>query len=348
MEFCFECYDLVGCNKKNLVGIVIKGDKKLELTVDVDGKFIEYPDYIVKEIFGTITCEELIEKFKTLKFTKKKDFIGEQPYFNWEFDFDDNCYRGKGYEPVFIKKVKKILHFEEIYNLAIKKFELSRGLSNAKDFFGTYKSFCKKGVRFSEDKQTSNGNNNVSKMTLKVTYRDEDLFSDDYDEYNYELKFYAGKMYSDVVSFMIEEFDDKEGFVKIYFLKPKELIGSETLYLNKTAPIEKEFDGSFGKIILELVSDEITQTIKDIVGEDKELISVVSDIVVKIKDLKKGTKTSIAKLIDYNPQISLVEPLIQGKVSYYVNQVCKKLEIKLVDKDKSIGGLAYFVEFKKG
>ena len=90
-------------------------------------------------------------------------------------------------------------------------------------------------------------------MTLKVTYRDEGIFDDEYDEYNYELKFYAGKMYSDVVSFMIEEFNDKEGYVKIYFLKPKELIGSETLYLNQTAPIEKKFDGGFGRIILELV-----------------------------------------------------------------------------------------------
>ena len=59
--------------------------------------------------------------------------------------------------------------------------------------------------------------------------------------------------------------------------------------------------------------------------------------------------TSIAKIIDYKPEVSYVEPIIQGKISRYVREVCKRIEIKL-EEDRSsisIGGLFYFHEFTK-
>ena len=42
---------------------------------------------------------------------------------------------------------------------------------------------------------------------------------------------------------------------------------------------------------------------------DKELVNLIFNIIIKIKDLPAETKTSIANLIDYKPEVSLVSPL---------------------------------------
>ena len=51
-------------------------------------------------------------------------------------------------------------------------------------------------------------------------------------------------------------------------------------------------------------------------------------------------------LINYNPEILPISPLVQGKINNYVNRICKKIEIKLID-DDSLGGLAFMQKFKK-
>ena len=94
---------------------------------------------------------------------------------------------------------------------------------------------------------------------------------------------------------------------------------------------------------------EILKLVADVTENNNELTNVVFDIVNKINDLPNKTITSIAKLIDYKPEESLVEPLMQGKVSRYVRLVCEKIGIRLEapDYDKKFGGLAYFNEFTK-
>lgn len=82
-------------------------------------------------------------------------------------------------------------------------------------------------------------------------------------------------------------------------------------------------------------------------GEDKNLVPVIIDLVTKINKLKMNTITNIAKLIDYQPQKTYVEPLVQGKVFYYVKSVCKELGIVLEQNKDGLGGLAYFYEFSK-
>lgn len=92
---------------------------------------------------------------------------------------------------------------------------------------------------------------------------------------------------------------------------------------------------------------EILMVVKETLEDDKDLVDVVTDIVIKIKELKKGATTSIAELIDYNKELKSVSPLTQGKVSFYVKQVCEKMGIKIESSKDSIGGLAYFDKFKK-
>ena len=82
-------------------------------------------------------------------------------------------------------------------------------------------------------------------------------------------------------------------------------------------------------------------------NECQNLIEDVYDITSKIYNLQKGTTTTIAKLIDYKPEVSFVEPIIQGKVSRCVEEVCKRIEIHLESNKDKIGGLAYFNEFTK-
>ena len=95
-----------------------------------------------------------------------------------------------------------------------------------------------------------------------------------------------------------------------------------------------------------VTNEELTKTIKEVV-DNKDLSDLVLNIILKIKDLPSGTKTTLAKLIDYKPEKSFISPLIQGKVRYCVEEVCKQIEIKLEKERDSIGGLAYFDEFTK-
>lgn len=97
-----------------------------------------------------------------------------------------------------------------------------------------------------------------------------------------------------------------------------------------------------------IAPDQIKKIVENVAGEDVNNIGgQVFNIVMKIQNLPKGTKTTIAQLIDYDPKTNFVEPMTQGKVSYYVNEVCKKIEIYLEPNKDKIGGLAYFNEFTK-
>lgn len=81
--------------------------------------------------------------------------------------------------------------------------------------------------------------------------------------------------------------------------------------------------------------------------EEKELVDTVLVIVEKIVALPKKKKFTIAKLIDYDPQKDIVDPLKQGTIKTLVSKVCKKLGIQLTAIDKSFGGLAYNVTHRK-
>ena len=92
---------------------------------------------------------------------------------------------------------------------------------------------------------------------------------------------------------------------------------------------------SIKKIVNQIVEDE-----------DKGLIDVIFDITSKINNLPSKTKTNIAKLIDYKPEESFINPLRQGKIARYVSLVCKEININLEQNKNNIGGLAYFNEFE--
>lgn len=74
---------------------------------------------------------------------------------------------------------------------------------------------------------------------------------------------------------------------------------------------------------------------------------VVNNIVSKISVLPYNIETTIAELIDYKPDVAFVSPLTQGTIK---NAVLKKCEVKgiIIEENRDeIGGLAYFVKFKK-
>lgn len=95
-----------------------------------------------------------------------------------------------------------------------------------------------------------------------------------------------------------------------------------------------------------ITDEEIRNLAMFITENDTKIVDQIVDIVRKIIEMPKRKITSIAELIDYD-RSTLVDPLIQGKVSNSVNHICKTLGIRLVEADKSLGGLAYFYKFKK-
>ena len=82
-------------------------------------------------------------------------------------------------------------------------------------------------------------------------------------------------------------------------------------------------------------SDELKKIVENSLREsDKELSDIICDVVLKIVDLKEGKKTSIAELINYDSNTSLVDPLTQGTVGSYVDYVCSKIGIKANEWEK--------------
>ncbi|HIT10006.1 MAG TPA: hypothetical protein IAC24_00115, partial [Candidatus Onthousia faecigallinarum] len=105
-----------------------------------------------------------------------------------------------------------------------------------------------------------------------------------------------------------------------------------------------------------MITDEKLKTIVDDVIKDNEEVidnkdenykDQVYTIIKKIIDLPSETITTIADLINYNPNETFVEPLTQGQIRRLVKEICKKLNIELEENRDGFGGLAYYYQFKK-
>lgn len=121
-------------------------------------------------------------------------------------------------------------------------------------------------------------------------------------------------------------------------------------YVKDLAKAERDpFESPLNKVINDFSEEEdMSKIINDIVlEEDKEYIDLIVDIVNKIKECPTGKETTISELINYNPEVFFVEPLTQGKVFNYVRKICSRLLITLNENRNEIGGLAYYVKFKK-
>lgn len=105
-----------------------------------------------------------------------------------------------------------------------------------------------------------------------------------------------------------------------------------------------------------VITDEKLKTIvDDVIKDNEESIDSkevnykdqVYTITKKIIDLPSETITTIANLINYNPNETYVEPLTQGQIRRLVEETCKKLNIELEENRGGFGGLAYYYQFKK-
>lgn len=98
-----------------------------------------------------------------------------------------------------------------------------------------------------------------------------------------------------------------------------------------------------------MINDENLKTIiEEIIGNnDPYLNTPVCDIMKKVINLPNETTTTIADLINYNPNETFVEPLTQGQIKKCVKETCKKLNIELEENKDDFGELAYYQKFKK-
>ena len=99
------------------------------------------------------------------------------------------------------------------------------------------------------------------------------------------------------------------------------------------------------KIIIKSIIDE-----NDYIDNNKKQYfnEIIFEIIKKIIELPNGKETTIAELINYNPEDKFVEPLIQGEINYFVKEICHKINVNYTNTDDSIGGLAFYIKFKKG
>lgn len=100
---------------------------------------------------------------------------------------------------------------------------------------------------------------------------------------------------------------------------------------------------------LQEIIEEMVNQNKDISNNDTQFFyTTIFIIIKKIIKMPNENETSIAELINYNPEIEFVEPMKQGQLSYMVEEICHKININYINTDDSIGGLAFYTKFKKG
>ena len=73
----------------------------------------------------------------------------------------------------------------------------------------------------------------------------------------------------------------------------------------------------------------------------------INELVEKIKMLPEDKITTIAELIDYNPEENFIDPLNQGEIFNKLKNECKNKGINLEIIRDEIGGLAFYYKFKK-
>ncbi len=109
----------------------------------------------------------------------------------------------------------------------------------------------------------------------------------------------------------------------------------------------KEFERMRVNEFMKLITNEkLLNLVREVTENNEKLVNVVFDIVMKIKNLRKGTTTTIAKLINYDAHAAFVEPLTQSSILRCVEMVCKRIGVVLELESDSFGGLAYHYEFK--
>ena len=98
-----------------------------------------------------------------------------------------------------------------------------------------------------------------------------------------------------------------------------------------------------------MITDEnLKKIIEEVIGNNDPYWNMpVFDIIKKVIDLRAETTTTIADLINYNPNETFVEPMMQGQIRKLVEETCKRLKIELEENRDSFGGLAYYYQFKK-
>lgn len=98
----------------------------------------------------------------------------------------------------------------------------------------------------------------------------------------------------------------------------------------------------------ELDDDKLKIIIENVTGSEYLHLNIfVYDILKKIIDLPSEITTTIADLINYNPNEKFIDPLTQGKIWIFVKEICKKLNIELEENKDYFGGIAYYYKFKK-
>ena len=145
----------------------------------------------------------------------------------------------------------------------------------------------------------------------------------------------------EIIDGWLGNLEDNEVLKQIINKKDVSIVGISCYMSNNDKSIEKD-----GMI---MINDENLKTIiEEVVGnEDQYLNTTVYDVMKKIIDLPTETTTTIADLINYNPNETFVEPLTQGQIRRLVKETCKKLNIELEENRDGFGGLAYYYQFKK-
>ncbi len=100
--------------------------------------------------------------------------------------------------------------------------------------------------------------------------------------------------------------------------------------------------------IQRISDDELSNVIEELMeGNDLFQKELVFEVVKKIIDFPFDTNTTIAELINYNPKEKNIDPLTQGVMFDLIENIFEKFNIKLEEATDVIGGLAYYISFKK-
>lgn len=95
------------------------------------------------------------------------------------------------------------------------------------------------------------------------------------------------------------------------------------------------------------MNNEILEVINNTLREDdKDLANKIYEISNKVLNAPLDTELTIAEIINYNPEVEMIDSLSQGLIKSCIEKICDKKGLELVRTDDSFGGLSLYSKFK--
>lgn len=117
LYFCWKSYGLISSRDVAKIEIYVCANSGIKITSSNGRNIVEFKNELVEAIFGTINAQHILQQLKDIDFPEQKEYdYGGCDGSAWNLRVNDKEYKGYIVRPPFIKRIEKILHFDEVFS----------------------------------------------------------------------------------------------------------------------------------------------------------------------------------------------------------------------------------------